>query len=112
MRDRLTKPPQCITLDHIYYDHPWFEGLDGPEVSATLARACCLVHDVGSDYVDGRAFDSQSQEDAYPAVEEFVGPDGYAHLAYSNNSGEIRGALRQHKIKHGRSTLASRLATP
>lgn len=105
MRDRLTKPPQCITLDHIYYDHPWFEGLAGLEVSATLARDCCLVYDVGSDYVDGWAFGSRSQKNAYPAVEELVGPDGQARLAYSDYSGEIRGALRRHNIKHGRSTL-------
>ena len=82
----------CVTLDHAYAHTKAMEGIDG-------SLDMLVIYDVGTEKIDAYPAKSKDADDTYYAIQDFRGTT-YLDMVYSDNSKEIKKAVRQFGFNH------------
>ena len=81
-----------VTMDHVYAHTTAMEGIDG-------SLDMLVVYDVGTEKVDAYPAKSKSSDCSYAAIQDFRGRT-YLDMIYSDNSKEIKSAVRELGFPH------------
>ena len=86
----------CVTMDHVYAHTKTIEGIDG-------SSDMLVIYDIGTEKIDAYPAKSKSAEDTHEAIWDFRGTT-YLQQVYSDNSNNIKTAVRQFGFRRRTST--------